>query len=212
MAQLSLERVNIDKYKDVDTRQMPNKEKAVIKIAHGTKLNEFYAYNVLLDTGSTISVITQNLAKQLIKYLKLKLVKSKSFYVENGGEKDALFSGHYLEAHLLKPLEKRTKIIRLYVMPVSCSYDIIIGMNDMEQLGYGLVCLSSHADDKILYKHKGIVKQSGFISRQSDLMERINMVPTQIKEYQNEQFNEINDDLESSESEDSDEETDGRIH
>ena len=181
MIKNTLERIDVNYYK-MTINEIPEDEIISINVQHGTKDEEFYNYNCLMDTGSTISAITPNMAQELIDSMKIKECEEKSFMVENGGEKDITFNGNYLNCNILIPNTKTTANVKFYIMPHNeCSYKIILGFKDMKKLGYKVVLQMQDGD--ILYKHRGKVNRHEFIEKSADIYDRMKYLPHHYDEY-----------------------------
>ena len=181
MIKNTLERIDVNYYK-MTINEIPEDEIISINVQHGTKDEEFYNYNCLMDTGSTISAITPNMAQELIDSMKIKEYEEKSFMVENGGEKDITFNGNYLNCNILIPNTKTTANVKFYIMPHNeCSYKMILGFKDMKKLGYKVVLQMQDGD--ILYKHRGKVNRHEFIEKSADIYDRMKYLPHHYDEY-----------------------------
>ena len=104
-------------YHGVKWSQIPKDDTADLCI--GRKYYDEYIMNPsLIDTGSSISTVTPNMAKKLIQSTEFKVTKGKkNFTVENGGQKEEIFSGDYLKLPVRIINSDQYKWIKFYVMP-----------------------------------------------------------------------------------------------
>ena len=131
-----------------------------------------------MDTGSTISAVTPSVADKLMNQLKINSNKSRAFLVENGGNEDVTFCGNYLEIECMKPssIHKEMIKIKFYVMPHDdCSYEMIIGFDDLKRLGYKITLMME--DGQVIYKHRGKPDKYTFADKACDIYERLAQLP-----------------------------------
>ena len=133
----TLERYNVDFF-ELTVDQIPKKNMASINCGHKTE-HKMVGMDTMLDTGSTICSVTPKHAKHLTATLGWIATKGTKFSVENGGEKNEIFSGDYIRMPIQRPNSSGYVAIRWYISPHNeVPYPMIMGMRDMSRIGYGL--------------------------------------------------------------------------
>ena len=133
----TMERYNVDFFK-LTVDQIPKNNMASINCGHKTK-HKMVGMECMLDTGSTICSVTPKHATHLTNTLGWIPTKGTKFSVENGGEKNEIFSGDYIRMPIHRPNSSGYVAIRWYISPHNeVPYPMIMGMRDMSRIGYGL--------------------------------------------------------------------------
>ena len=122
----TLERYYVNHF-GLTRNQIPMNEQVTIHVVARND-DEIFEFNVVLDTGSTISTITPRKAAEFKRLTGYSAVKGKAFAVENGGQSDERFSGDHMWCDVMKPGQRTTAKIKMYEMPHNLiPFDIIIG-------------------------------------------------------------------------------------
>ena len=170
-------------YHGVRWSQIPSPDTAEIDI--GRKYDSgFIKQWTLIDTGSSISTVTPTQAKKLLESSEWSLTKGdKNFKVENGGEKEEVFSGDYVELPVRIVGTEQWKMIRFYVMPHDhCSFEMILGIRDMKKVGYDLATRVS--DDTLIFKHSSRRNKLNYVETKEQILEKVQQMGDEFACYQ----------------------------
>ena len=116
---------------------------------------EIHRQSSLLDTGSTMTAISEKLANVIINTMGYTIMKTPRFLVETGSVEDAEYDGRHLTLIIVKPRSNGQLIkLRAFIMPSKSSFDLIIGIKDMKRLGYELCIVQP---DVITFRNSGKV-------------------------------------------------------
>ena len=138
----------------------------------------------LIDSGSSISTVTPIEAQKLMQSTEWTITKGeKKFSVENGGQKEEMFSGDYLSLPVQVINTNQWKTIRFYIMPHNhCLFQMILGLRDMKKIGYD-IC-TRIADDAVLFKHSVSRKKMNYVENKEQILDKCKEMDDEFACYQ----------------------------
>ncbi len=159
-------------YYGFDPKDVPKEDQGTISI--GNKYKEsIHDYNILIDSGSSLSTITEQTKDLLIKETDWDIIPGNNpFLVENGGKIDEQFSGD----HILVPVRiigtNSFYKLKLYIMPHNnCNFPMILGLSDMKMIGYDIG--ARYGDHTVLFRNRGNRPKVKTIKKSDDILNNI---------------------------------------
>jgi len=192
--------------------QIPKGDTAVLHV--GRRYDDgFVKEPSLIDSGSSISTLTPQEAKKIEQSTEWTIEKGKKkFVVENGGQKEELFSGDYMKLPIRIVNSDQWVNVKFYIMPHNhCLFQMILGLRDMKKVGYDICTRIS--DNTLLFKHSTSRKKVNY-NDENEVLAKCELMGDEFAAYQLIQKQRVctTSELKDEESKDSEEsEEDGRF-